>query len=175
VSVDLATSKQTAQPPPADAASVGSSAADANSSTAGSPPNTSTADVPPASSAPTVTTLRAQESAAPSLETQAPSPKSADAAPKPAAMPTAGASVQARHAWAVQLGSFASKANAEKLVHQLQASAGSSVYVLPSGSGASARYRVRVGPLSDRNAAERAVARLKSQGHPATIVTPTSG
>jgi cell division protein FtsN len=36
------------------------------------------------------------------------------------------------------------------------------------------RYRVRMGPLADRGAAERALAKLKAQGHAATIVTPAS-
>jgi cell division protein FtsN len=73
----------------------------------------------------------------------------------------------------VQLGSFASKANAERLVHQLQASGGS-FYLVPGGSGSALRYRVRMGPLADRGAAERALAKLKAQGHSATIVTPAS-
>ena len=66
----------------------------------------------------------------------------------------ADAASQKRPAWAVQLGSFASRSNAEKLVHRLQGSAGSSVYVISSGSGSSLRFRVRMGPLADRGAAE---------------------
>jgi hypothetical protein len=31
-----------------------------------------------------------------------------------------------------------------------------------------------MGPLADRGAAERALAKLKAQGHSATIVTPAS-
>jgi cell division septation protein DedD len=73
----------------------------------------------------------------------------------------------------VQLGSFASKANAERLVQRLQASGGS-FYLAPGGSGSATRYRVRMGPLADRGAAERALAKLKAQGHAATLVTPTS-
>jgi hypothetical protein len=61
----------------------------------------------------------------------------------------------------VQLGSFASRVNADKLAHQLKAR-GSTVYVISSGSGPSLRYRVRMGPLADRGAAERAV--VKSSG-----------
>jgi DedD protein len=181
VSVDLATSKQTAEPQAADGAATGGAAAasppQASSGSEAGRSDTSATDAPAAAvpSAPSVTTLRAQESASPSLETPPPSPRSPDAAARSAPAPNAGAALSGRHAWAVQLGSFASKANAERLVHQLQASAGSPVYVVSSGSGASARYRVRVGPLSDRGAAERAVQRLKAQGHAATIVTPTSG
>jgi cell division septation protein DedD len=73
----------------------------------------------------------------------------------------------------VQVGSFASKANAERLVRRLQASGGS-FYVAPGGSGSALRYRVRMGPLADRGAAERALTKLKAQGHPATLVTPAS-
>ena len=69
------------------------------------------------------------------------------------------------------MGSFASKANAEKLLQQLP---GSGLYVTSSGSGPAVRYRVRMGPLADRSAAERAVAKLKAEGHSATIVTPAS-
>jgi cell division protein FtsN len=73
----------------------------------------------------------------------------------------------------VQLGSFASKENADRLMHRLQATGGS-FYVVPGGSGSALRYRVRMGPLADRGAAERALAKLKAQGHSATIVTPAS-
>ena len=69
------------------------------------------------------------------------------------------------------MGMFASKANAEKLLHQLP---GSGFYLVSSGSGRSSRYRVRMGPLADRGAAERAVTKLKAEGHAATIITPAS-
>jgi DedD protein len=71
----------------------------------------------------------------------------------------------------VQLGSFASRANADKLMHQLHAQ-GFAAYLVPGGSGAGARYRVRVGPMPDRGAAAQAVAKLKSLGHPASFVPP---
>jgi cell division septation protein DedD len=116
--------------------------------------------------APTVATLKAQESAAP-LETAISSPRSA--VENAAASDSAGA--HGHRGWAVQLGSFASKANAEKLLHQLP---GSGFYLVSSGSGPSSRYRVRMGPLADRGAAERAVTKLKAGGHAATIVTPAS-
>jgi cell division septation protein DedD len=71
----------------------------------------------------------------------------------------------------VQLGSFASRANAEKLLHQLKGQ-GFAAYVLPGGSGSSARYRVRIGPMADHGTASQAVIKLKSLGHPASIVPP---
>jgi DedD protein len=76
------------------------------------------------------------------------------------------------HGWAVQLGSFASRANADKLVRQVRAQ-GFGVYVLPGGSGAAARYRVRVGPMADRNAATQTAAKLKSSGHIGSLVAPS--
>ena len=72
----------------------------------------------------------------------------------PTSLATAGGNPQRRrHRWAVQLGSFASRENADKLAHQLKAQ-GFAVYVSSSGSGASSRYRVRVGPVADRGAAD---------------------
>ena len=106
----------------------------------------------------------AASGAAPSvrLETAAPPPTSAAAAAKPT---TAG------RAWAVQLGSFASRDNADKLLRQLRAQ-GFSVFMLSGGSGPSLRYRVRIGPMADRGAAAQEVAKLQSLGHAATVVPP---
>ncbi len=74
-------------------------------------------------------------------------------------------------AWAVQFGSFAGEANADKLVRELKGE-GYAVYVSSSGSGTAARYRVRMGPLADRDAAERAIAKLKAHDIVASIVPP---
>jgi cell division septation protein DedD len=71
----------------------------------------------------------------------------------------------------VQLGSFASRANAEALQRQLQGE-GFSVYLAPIGSGAAMRYRVRLGPVADRAAAAAIMARLQARQHPATLVPP---
>jgi DedD protein len=179
VVVDLATSKAVAEPesgaasqaapavaPNTGAASGASSASGATEESA----HPAIAEPGPASS-PSVATLKAQNAAQSPLETPASPPKSVSATPRSAApMETPGTP---RRGWAVQLGSFASKANADRLVHRLQGSGGS-FYVVPGGSGSSLRYRVRMGPLTDRSAAERALARLKAQGHSGTIVTPAS-
>jgi cell division septation protein DedD len=77
----------------------------------------------------------------------------------------------AGHAWSVQLGSFASHDNADKLLRQLKAQ-GFSAFVSPGGSGASLRYRVRIGPMADRGAALQEMAKLKMSGHVASIVAP---
>ena len=74
-------------------------------------------------------------------------------------------------AWAVQFGSFKAEANADKLVRELKGE-GYVVYVSSSGSGPAERYRVRMGPLTDRDAAERAIAKLKAHRIVASIVPP---
>jgi DedD protein len=123
---------------------------------------------------PTIATLKAQQpahSTHPELESEPSTPRSAPQVSKAgnaSATAPAGAS---KHHWAVQLGSFASRANAERLVSQRKPHA-ASLYVSSSGKGASLRYRVRIGPLADRDAAERVVAKLKKEGHPASLVPP---
>jgi DedD protein len=183
VTVDLATSKSpepvvepapasSAQTPgahgvadnPASAASMGGAANAAGAANpvgaanSGAAPGTGDAEgsghVPPPATAP---------SPSPPLETGAPPPTSKAATARAA---TSG------HGWAVQLGSFASRANADKLVRQLRAQ-GFGVYVLSGGSGTAARYRVRVGPLADRNAATQTEAKLKSSGHVGSLVPPS--
>lgn len=187
VSVDLATSKATAEAaPPAGGASPdavpdgpsstpsGSAAGNDRTSESVPPDQSVPASAGAPASAPTVTTLKAQEPAGSALETPASGPKSAKGASRPNVPNESSAGQQGHRGWAVQLGSFASRANAEKLAHQLQARAGSSPYVSASGSGSSLRYRVRVGPLADRGAAERAAGKLRAAGHPATVVAPAS-
>ena len=123
---------------------------------------------------PTIATLKAQQpahSAPAALESEPSTPRSTPSASKPGnggASAPAGAS---NHHWAVQLGSFASRANAERLVLRLKPRDGS-LYVSSSGKGASLRYRVRIGPLADRDAAERMVAKLKKEGQPASLIAP---
>jgi DedD protein len=167
VSVNLATSKATPDPQAADAAPAAAGETSAAGAANVGAVNAGGASAGGASAA-TVTTLRAQEPAAP-LETSVSSPKSTLESTR--AVGSSEALVQGHHGWTVQLGSFASKANAEKLVHQLP---GNGFYVISSGSGPSLRYRVRIGPFADRSAAARAVTKLKAEGHAATVVTPTS-
>jgi DedD protein len=176
VSVDLATNRATADPagaptPMSETSASNTPAANGAGGAMGAAvPSGASAQATPAN-APSVATLKAQSGAQAALETPASPPKSVAMATRPAG--SAEASNAPRRTWAVQLGSFASKANAERLVRRLQ-SAGGSFYIAPEGAGPQLRYRVRMGPLADRGAAERALARLKAQGHPATLVTPLS-
>ncbi len=71
----------------------------------------------------------------------------------------------------MQLGSFANRGNAENLMHQLKAQ-GYEVFESTEGSGRTARYRVRIGPIHDRDSAERTMAKLKASGHASTLIGP---
>jgi DedD protein len=107
--------------------------------------------------------------APPSVAAPVPAPAAAVAVETPQSSPISGP----RGSWAVQLGSFASRANADNLLHQLKTQ-GFSVYILSGGAGTAARYKVRVGPLADRESADRTTAKLKSLGHVSSIVAPAT-
>jgi DedD protein len=112
-------------------------------------------------------------SAPKSMASAEPSP-TAKASPGPPLLAIAGGTPEASagHGWAVQLGSFASKPNAEKLARELGGK-GYAPYVSPLGTGATLRYRVRLGPFAERAAAERMLAKLQSQGVAATLAPPS--
>jgi DedD protein len=191
VSVDLTTSKATADPDLADGAPASGAPGEAASGAApdgaqaaasgAASDDDASGRTPPEpsapASAPTVTTLKAQEPAGAAPGAPAgPSSATAVGAPGESSLETPASSPksQVHRGWSVQLGSFASRANAERLVHQVQARGGATPYVSPIGSGSSLRYRVRLGPYSDRGAAERAAGKLKAAGHAGTLVAPAS-
>jgi DedD protein len=159
VTLDLATSKAPAnsEVDPAETAKGGEASPAA-------PAPASPGAGPSSSAAPTGAAPASAEPA--SAEPASPAP--AVTAPVETAVPSP---ISARANWAVQLGSFASRTNADNLSRQLKAQ-GFSVYVLPGGSGAAVRYRVRVGPLADRGSAERTAGKLKSIGHASSLVAP---
>jgi DedD protein len=133
---------------------------------------------PPAASMPAVA---AQATAAmplenppsiPTYQVREQSSESPQSLQSPRATSAESARPVAQEAWSVQLGSFASKPNAEKLVHAV-GDKGYAPYIAATGSGAALRFRVRVGPFTERAAAERALAKLKSQGLAATLAPPS--
>lgn len=77
------------------------------------------------------------------------------------------APIGAKGGWSIQLGSFASAANADKLARTLRGK-GIRVYVSAQGG----KHRVRAGPFPDRPSADRAAAKLKSQGQSVSIIAP---
>jgi cell division protein FtsN len=68
----------------------------------------------------------------------------------------------------VQLGSFASRANAERLAQQLRARG----FQMSVSQGSTGRrlYRVRAGPVASRAVAAQLAAKLHAAGHAGTIV-----
>jgi DedD protein len=174
VTLDLATSKAPANSEVEPAETQGSAASAVSAAKGGEASPAAPAPAPPTEGSPSAgsSSTAAPPTAAPA--TAAPATGApATAAPttlKP--VETAAQSPISAHAnWAVQLGSFASRANADNLSRQLKGQ-GFSVYVLPGGSSTSVRYRVRVGPLADRDSAERMAAKLKSIGHASSLVAP---
>ncbi len=180
VTVDLTTSKPPANseleptaPQPASGAATSSAASVASASSAASAANFPAAQTPAPSAAaismPSAAPIPAPRGSAASKAPIKPPAAHRVAVESPAASPTS----SAHGSWSVQLGSFASRANADNLTRQVKGQ-GFAVFVLPGGSGSAVRYRVRVGPLSDRESAERMAAKLKSLGHVGSLVAPAA-
>ena len=66
--------------------------------------------------------------------------------------------------WAVQLGSFSNKQNAEKLAADLRKQ-GYAAFLSQLKTGSETQHRVRIGPQKDRESAEEMAARLLKVGH----------
>jgi DedD protein len=74
--------------------------------------------------------------------------------------------------WAWQVGSFASRENAEKLTRQLKGKGFAASVSETAARGGKRLWRVRVGPEADRAAAVALGARLRSAGQPGGAVVP---
>lgn len=74
--------------------------------------------------------------------------------PKPVPTPVPAAATPGAEQWTVQLGSFASRTNAESLLARVKAS-GAGGFILPLTDGGKTSYRVRAGPVAGRGAADR--------------------
>jgi DedD protein len=100
-------------------------------------------------------------------------PPQADAAaaavsrPRPAAA-TAAEATPPLAGWMIQLGSFASRGNAERLVRELKGK-GFAAFLTESANGGRKLYRVRVGPASDHATAQALAAKLRAAGHPGSL------
>jgi DedD protein len=71
--------------------------------------------------------------------------------------------------WSIQVGGFAKRENAERMVKQLKAK-GYGAFIAGGGGGKGHLYRVRVGPVADRAQAATLSAKLRSAGFPGSIV-----
>jgi DedD protein len=89
------------------------------------------------------------------------------ASPTPA--PTPAASGAQPRSFVVQLGSFSSKENAQRLVRDMTGK-GFTTFIAPITTNGRELYRVRVGPTRDRPAAEALAAQLKRVGQSGSIV-----
>jgi DedD protein len=115
----------------------------------------------------------ATQDAPPVAAEPADTPAAAPPAPAPHTVPAAAPAPVATGnaaggAWMVQLGSFASRTNAERLAHQLKTQG----FTASVSQGTTGRhlYRVRVGPVHDRNAATHLQAKLQGTGHTGSVV-----
>lgn len=97
------------------------------------------------------------------VEQAAPAPTPTPPTPAPAATPARG--------WWVQLGSFSARANADRLAATLS-KAGYAVLVSPTTANGKELFRVRAGPVADREAAVALQGRLTAAGHKGTLVAP---
>ena len=89
--------------------------------------------------------------------------------PKPVSEPAADTPKDAPPAsstgmWAVQLGSFSNKDNAERLAADLRKQ-GYAAFLSQLDTASGTLHRVRIGPLKDRDSAEQMAARLQKAGH----------
>lgn len=128
------------------------------------------ATVPPAAPPTGIPATAPAPAAVPAVPAVAPrvtAPPPATVAPRPAAAPKPTMD-QGASGWVVQLGSFATRANAEKLVGALRGK-GYRAFTLPYTSGGRTLHRVRVGPEQDRARADALARRLKGDGYPGTV------
>ena len=95
---------------------------------------------------------------------ETPVPKPAEPAPEPAS----GSSETGM--WAVQLGSFSSKENAEKLAGSLR-DQGYAAFLSQLQSNGNELHRVRIGPQKDRQSADAIAAQLAKNGHTGQVVS----
>lgn len=95
----------------------------------------------------------------------------AQAASEPRSRPVAtNSGVPTSQGWAVQLGSFSNGATAERLAAEFRATR-RDVFVMPVKSGGTTLYRVRIGPMKDRAAAEAVLRQVRAKVSGAVVVT----
>lgn len=123
----------------------------------------------PAASASGRAAAAREAAAAPAVVPAASPARAAPPAAVPAPAPAAPANAVPQRGFAVQVGSFASRDSADRLAVQLRGRK-FETFVSPVRSGNRQMYRVRVGPVADRGAAQLLVARLKSAGQKGSVV-----
>lgn len=122
----------------------------------------------PASEEPKPAATRTQEPEKPpeKIPERTPEKTPERAAPKPAVTQPA---VSSTGMWAVQLGSFSNKDNAEKLAADLRKQ-GYAAFLSQLATDKGPLHRVRIGPQKDRASAEAMAGRLAKVGHKGQVV-----
>ncbi len=130
-------------------------------------PETRAADREPAATQPAAEEPAAETVAEPAgEEPAAEEPVEDEPAPaRPSPPPTSSATGM----WAVQLGSFSNKENAEKLAADLRKQ-GYAAFLSQLQTDAGQLHRVRIGPQKDRESAEAMAGRLLKVGHKGQVV-----
>lgn len=160
---------------------------DLNAANAPAPPAESTTPPPvalpqPASPQPAIPQAVNEQSLAMPGDSAEPATAPVAAVPAPATVPppvSAAPRIEAQKttpppsvqpgSFVVQLGSFGSRDNADRLVRDMTAK-GFAAFVAPIKSGGRELYRVRVGPTRDRAQAEALAAQLRRVGQSGAIV-----
>ena len=107
-----------------------------------------------------------------SAKSPAPKPAPAPATPHAAAKPDTAKpapATAASHDWVVQVESFRSKENADRLVTSLKAS-GYAAFELSPQPGGSIYYRVQIGPFADRQEADKLASGLIKEGKKPSVI-----
>lgn len=102
-------------------------------------------------------------------ETVTASASTPPANPEPRPAPAAEANDSATGMFAVQLGSFSDKENAERLAAGLREQ-GYAAFLSQVQTGSGTMQRVRIGPQKDRKSAEAIAAQLAKSGHSGQVV-----
>jgi DedD protein len=96
-------------------------------------------------------------------------PSTRDEDPPTAATAAADDSESATGMWAVQIGSFSNKENADRLAAGLREK-GYAAFLSQVKTGAGSLHRVRIGPQKDRDSAEAVAAKLKGSNVDGQVV-----
>jgi cell division septation protein DedD len=108
------------------------------------------------------------------IPTPAPPVLTAASAPPPAiASNKGGVAKPSSSFYSIQVGAFASSANAEALVSELKSKSFEEVFIDKADSGKTP-YRVRVGRLQTSGAARQLQGKLSDQGFDSFLVSPNS-
>jgi cell division septation protein DedD len=136
-------------------------------------PAAAPAEIPAASAAPKIAAVEPETPPAPVLPPPAlPQPVASVATTAaPVVKPATGTPPALSRGWWVQLGSFSARANADRLGETLS-KAGYAVQVSPTTANGKELFRVRAGPVADREAAVALQGRLSAAGHKGTLVAP---